>query len=267
MARRSPYRLILATALALILVMLPAGGILAAGDRVLVASHKSTIDISLTYEGDQIVFFGLNPDPEDDLVVKLVSQAKGEVLLSVKDRFGPVWMAMRQYRVSGAPLMYKIISRVPLNELMTPEQADKLGLGYASLERHLKVELVRGEPVAGERKRVVEALIRLKEAQGLYHVYSHPGRLQMMEGKLYSHYFSFPAAAGEGMYTAETYALRKGRVVGFGRTEVTIRKVGLQAWITEAAQRTPLWYGLGSVFLAALLGLAVGLIFKRGGNH
>ncbi|BEQ13938.1 hypothetical protein FAK_10040 [Desulfoferula mesophila] len=261
------YAGILTAVLALLLALPLRGDGHSAGNRVVMSSHKSTIDISLSYDGDRIVFFGLNPDPEAQLVVKLVSQVKPEVLLSVKDRFGPVWMAKRQYKVVGAPLMYKVISAVPLDKLMSPQQAEKLGLGYAALMDKVQIQLVRGEKVPGEEQKVRQALISLKEAQGLYHIYIRPDRLRTIERQLYMHHFSFPPTATEGVYVAETYALHNGRVVGYGRHQVTIQKVGLQAWLTQEARQEPLFYGIGAVLASCLAGLGVGLIFKRGGSH
>lgn len=267
MARMARYTCILAAALVVVLALPLRGAGHLAGSKVLMASHKSTIDISLSYDGDRIVFFGLNPDPEAQLIVKLTSRDKPEVLLSVKDRFGPVWMAKRQYKITGAPLMYKVISTVPLDELLSPKQAERLGLGYPALLEKSNIELVRGKSVAGEAKKVSDALISLREGQGLYHIYSDPKRLRVMEGRLYIHHFVFPPTATEGMYVAETYALKKGRLVGYGRHEVEIRKIGLQAWITKEAHLDPLWYGICAVLASCFAGLGVGLIFKRGGPH
>jgi uncharacterized protein (TIGR02186 family) len=267
MRRRLRYSGILAAVLALLFAVPLRGDGHSTGSRVLMSSHKSTIDISLSYDGDRIVFFGLNPDPQAQLVVKLVSQVKPEVLLSVKDRFGPVWMAKRQYRITGAPLMYKVISAVPLEKLMSPRQAADLGLGYAALLDKVQIKLVRGREAPGEVAKVRAALIALKEAQGLYHVYSQPDRLHTIERQLYFHHFSFPPTATEGVYLAETYALRDQRVVGYGHHEVTIQKVGLQAWLTQEARQEPLFYGIGAVLASCLAGLGVGLIFKRGESH
>lgn len=265
--RRGLQTAVLAAALAFVLALWPGDPARAGHGRVLMDSHKNSIDISLSYDGDSIVFFGLNPDPKAKLVIKLVSQAKDEVRLSVKDRFGPLWMARRQYRVSGAPVMYKIISDLPLDKVVPAKLAARLGLGYAALGQGLTVEQVRGGKIKDERPRLIKAFISLKEAQGLYHVHSQPGRLRLIEGRLYSHYFSFPPTAGEGVYLAETFAIKKGRLVGYGRHQVKIRKVGLQAWITLESRRNPLLYGIFSVLAALLAGLGVGLIFKRGGHH
>src|SRR4030066_429817 len=79
-----------------------------AKQKVVTAASKNLIEIGLSYRGDQIHFFGVNPVPGTDLIIKLTAEKDEEIQFSVKGRVGPFWMTVKQYDVTGAPVMYKI---------------------------------------------------------------------------------------------------------------------------------------------------------------
>ncbi len=253
------------------LILLTGGAALAvtpeARQTVITAASKNLVEIGLTYRGDQIHFFGVNPVPGADLIIRLTAQKDEEIKLSVKGRVGPFWMTVRQYDVTGAPFMYKIHASKPVAEIISPETALELEIGYAAVRNRMNMHLARGEAAPDDADKVFQGLLKIKERLNLYNIEEDPKRLEVTEGRLFNHYFRFPPAATEGSYQVETFAFQKGELVGYGKDVIEIKKVGLEHWLTHTSQNSPVFFGIIAVLVAMGAGLGVGMIFRKGGHH
>jgi len=236
-------------------------------EKVVTAASKNVIDIGLSYHGDQIHFFGVSPVKNCDLIIKLTAEKSEEVKLSVKGRVGPFWMAVKQYDVTDAPFMYKVHSTKPIDQIISPETAQQLDLGYGAVQKKMKLHLARGEAAPEDAELVFKGLVKIKEEANLYNIVSDPKRLEIAEGRLYKHYFRFPPAATEGRYVVESFAFVQGQLVGYGKDIIQIKKVGLEHWLTDISQNQPVFFGIMAVVIALGAGLLVGMIFKKGGHH
>jgi uncharacterized protein (TIGR02186 family) len=235
--------------------------------KVLTATSTNKIDIGLFYKGDRIHFFGVNPVPGSDLIIRLTAAKDEELKLSVKGRVGPFWMTVKQYAVTGLPFMYKIHASKPLGDIISAETANELELGFPALKKKMQMHLIRGEEAPEDANLVFNGFLKIKKDANLYNIEEGTERLEITEGKLFSHYFRFPPAATEGKYLVESFSFANGELVGYGKDEINIRKVGLEAWLTYAAQNYAVAYGIGAVLFAMAAGLLVGMIFKKGGHH
>jgi uncharacterized protein (TIGR02186 family) len=264
-------RRFLALALVLGLAAMAAGPALAitpeAQQKVITAASKNLIEIGLSYRGDQIHFFGVNPVPGSDLIIRLTAEKSEEVKLSVKGRVGPFWMTVKQYDVTGAPFMYKIHSSKPLDQIISQALAEELELGYNAVRSKMKMDLARGEAAPDDADKVFNGLIKIKEKANLYNIVEDPRRLEITEGRLFKHYFRFPAAATEGRYLVESFCFQNGELVGYGKDIIEIKKVGLESWLTRISQDQPVFFGIMAVLIAVGAGLLVGMIFRKGGHH
>ncbi|MDD2903006.1 MAG: TIGR02186 family protein [Syntrophales bacterium] len=257
--------------LALALAFLGAGVAAAvtpqAQKQVVTAASKNLIEIGLSYRGDQIYFFGVNPVPGSDLIIRLTAEKEEAIKFSVKGKVGPFWMTVKQYEVTGAPFIYKIHASKPLKEIVSPATAQELELGYAAIRHKMKMHLIRGEAAPEDADHVFKGMLKIKERANLYNIVEDPARLQVAEEKLFKHYFRFPAAATEGRYQVESFCFLKGQLVGYGKDVIQIKKVGLENWLTETSQNNPVFFGIMAVLIAMAAGLTVGFIFKKGGHH
>ena len=64
-----------------------------------------------------------------------------------------------------------------------------------------------------------------------------------------------------GLYTAETFAIQKGRVVTSAISRVEVRKLGFEGAIVEFADKQSFWYGLLAVSVSVLMGWIAGRLF------
>jgi uncharacterized protein (TIGR02186 family) len=238
-----------------------------AKQKVLTAASKNLIEIGVSYRGDQVHFFGVNPVPGTDLVIKLTAEKDEDIKLSVKGKVGPFWMTVKQYDVTGAPFMYKIHTGKPLNQIVSKETAEELELGYEAIRHKMKMHLARGEAAPDDAEKVFKGMIKIKEEANLYNIVEDPKRLEVAEGRLFKHYFRFPPAATEGRYLVESFCFDQGQLVGYGKDVVVIKKVGLEHWFTFTSQKHPIIFGIIAVVVAMAAGLGVGLIFRKGGHH
>jgi uncharacterized protein (TIGR02186 family) len=238
-----------------------------AQEKVVTAASKNLVEIGLSYKGDQIHFFGVSPIKDCDLIIRLTAEKSEEVKLSVKGRVGPFWMTVKQYDVTDAPFIYKLHSTKPVDQIVSPETAQELELGYVAVQKKMQMHLSRGDAAPDDADKVFKGLVKIKEDANLYNIVTDPKRLEITEGRLFKHYFRFPPAATEGRYVVESFAFVQGQLVGYGKDVIEIKKVGVEAWMTSVSQHHPLLFGLMAVFIAMAVGLLVGMIFKKGGHH
>ncbi len=238
-----------------------------AQQKVVTSASKNVVEIGLSYSGDRIFFFGVNPVPGSDVVIKLTAEKEEAVKLSMKGKVGPLWMTVKQYEVTGAPFIYKIHTNKSLDQIISKETAQELELGYDAVRYKMKMHLIRGESAPEDADVVWKGLLKIKERGNLYNIVEDPKRLEVAEGKLFKHYFRFPAAATEGRYLVESYCFQNGQLVGYGKDVIQIKKVGLENWLTQTSKNQALFYGIMAVLIALGAGLLVGVIFRKGGHH
>ncbi len=233
--------------------------------EIATVATKREVNIGLMYNGDHIYFVGDVPDPSVDVVVKLTSIENVPISVNRKGRVALLWMNVKQFTVTGLPLLYKIHSTRPIHQILSKDMALQLGIGYDVLKSQMQLQLVRGRPDRDDADVVFSGILRLKQEANLYNV--DEKRIEITGGKLFKHYFRFPPAAKEGTYRAESYIFRQGRLVGKGVDEVRIQKKGVEAAFTNLAYKHPVLYGGVALAVALGMGLLVGFVFKKGGGH
>jgi uncharacterized protein (TIGR02186 family) len=233
--------------------------------EIATVATKREVDIGLMYNGDYIYFVGNVPDPSADVIVKLTSTENMPISVNRKGRVALMWMNVKQFTVTGLPLLYKIHSTRPIHQIISKEMARQLGIGYDVLKDQMKLKMVRGQAESDDADIVFNGILRLKKEANLYNI--DEKRIEISGGKLFKHYFRFPPAAKEGIYRAESYIFKDGRLVAKGVDEVRIQKKGIEEAFTRLAYQQPVLYGVVALAVALGMGLLVGFIFKKGGGH
>jgi uncharacterized protein (TIGR02186 family) len=232
---------------------------------VATVTTKREVDIGLMYNGDFIYFFGSVPDASVDVIVKLTSTENVPLSVNRKGKVALMWMNVKQFTVEGLPLLYKIHSTRPIDEILSKNMQSELGIGYEVLKDQMHLKQVRGVPSPDDAETVFNGILKLKKESNLYNI--DEKRIEITGGKLFKHYFRFPPAAKEGTYRAESYIIKNGRLLGKGVDEVVIQKTGIEAAFTNMAFKHPAIYGAIALIVAVGMGLLVGFIFKKGGGH
>jgi hypothetical protein len=161
--------------------------------------------------------------------------------------------------------MYQVQASDRLDRILTPELTEELQIGYETIKKQLKFHIIKGTEEADDEETLFNGLLKIKQEAGLYSI-DDTGRIQIKEGRLFNHYFDFPSAAKPGIYNVDYFLIKDERVVGKASDTIHIKKVGLEAFVAEAAQSRPVLYGICAVVIALGAGLLVGFVFK-GGAH
>jgi len=226
---------------------------------------KHEIQISLTYKGDLVQFFGMSEDKDIDAVISVLRSPAEEIKINQAGRVGPFWMNTKQHVVKNVPFMYKINASRPLDQIMPKEELAKLEVGIDSIKEKIEIETIKGGFEQGDRDVIFDGLVRLKKDDDLYSV-DDEQKVVVKEGRLYRHEFEFPSATKEGSYIIDTYLVKDGKVVGRDRNAVSVEKVGIESLVVHWANGYPKLYGVCAVIIALGAGILVGTIFK-GGAH
>jgi len=78
---------------------------------------------------------------------------------------------------------------------------------------------------------------------------------------LYRARIFLPSSVQVGTYTAETFAVRNGRVVASALAHVEVKKLGMERAIARFAIHYAFFYGLVAVALSVAMGWVAGRLF------
>jgi uncharacterized protein (TIGR02186 family) len=228
-------------------------------------ASQSHFYIEPSYDGTTIVLFG-SVDRERlkgqafDIAVTLRGPIK-PVTIWKKDRRAGLWVNSQSLTFEGVPNFYAVLSTRPADQIAPLEERKAYEIGLDALTLPLKP----GDNVPAEATAPLEfqsALIRLKKAGRLF-VEDSQSTIEFFGDRLFRSRVFLPASAGQGVYRANFYVLRSGKVVGAASANIYLKKIGIEARLSSAATQHPWLYGVVAVLLAAAVGSGASLIFRR----
>ena len=81
------------------------------------------------------------------------------------------------------------------------------------------------------------------------------------EQVLYQARIALPSSVQTGSYTAETFAITRGRVVASAVARVEVQKQGFERFVADFARHQAFLYGLVAVALSIAMGWIAGRLF------
>lgn len=223
-----------------------------------VSQHK--VELQQGFTGTTLLLFGavLGPDgvQEDDpydIIVVLRGPSR-PIRLREKQRIGGIWMNADALDFRSAPSYFAVASNRPINQIVDDRTAAifEFGTDFIQLSPTGTID-------PAEQARFRAGLVDLREQQGLYK--QNFKGVQLREGVLYQARISLPSNVEVGTYTAETFAVRKGRVVASAIAEVEVEKVGFERLVEYGALDWGFIYGLIAVALSVAMGWIAGRLF------
>lgn len=250
---------------ALLLLALLAGALFAAPAHAQtrapdLATSVSEEEVAVTsdYRGARLTVFGVHwrrGRARSDVVVVLRGPSETQVVRR-KRRIAGLWINTDPVRFRGVPSFFALAATRPVGSFLDGRTVTSLGLDPGALAR------LEGEtPADTDSTSYRRALVRLKQAEGLYIVRPQP--LELEEDSAFKASFTIPANAPVGTYVVDVCLFRGGRLVQRRTDEVVIARIGIEKTIYGAAQDWPLLYGLGAVVLALGAGYAAAFAFRR----
>jgi len=234
----------------------------AAAEISLVANHDH-ITIDFFYHGSSVSARGL-VEPGTDVIIKIAGPEGKETLKQKGKTAGVLWMNVGTLHFEKTPNLYEIYSTRPIEQILTPEEAEREVIGYGALSKHLVLEPVTSPE---DREKWVGEFIRFKENSKLYGGSTGKIALEPKDGK--QEYYiktEWPFQAPPGDYTVTAYAVRDGKVIEKISKPVDVKQVGIVRTLSTMAKNNGALYGLLSIAMALGAGFGVGLVFRKGGG-
>ena len=223
---------------------------------------QHAIHVEQGFTGADLLLYGalLSPDGQPvaagyDIVV-VVEGPPRAVVVREKRQVAGIWVNAASSSFRSAPGFYAVASTRPIGGIVDARTASiyELGLDFLQLSPIGSID-------PGRQQRFSRGLVEHMRRMGLYH--EDPGAVRISNRVLYQARIVLPSSVPIGDYTAETFAIRKGRVVASGVTRIRVDKQGFARLIAERAQHAGLTYGLAAVALSVAMGWIAGRLFAR----
>lgn len=233
----------------------------AARDPILVPEvSQHEVQVRQGFRGTELLLFGAILTPEGsragqdyDIVVVLKGPTQS-IVLREKQRIAGIWVNAASTEFRSAPTFFAVASSRPIKKIVDEKTAAiyELGLPWLQLS-----------PIGAydpkEQARFSAGLVDLMKREGLYK--DDPAGVTVSEQVLYQARIALPSSVQTGTYTAETFAITKGRVVASAIARVEVKKQGFERAVAQFAQYNGFLYGLLAVALSVGMGFLAGRLF------
>lgn len=237
-------------------------GLSAQTDPVLVPEvSQHEVQVRQGFVGTELLLFGAILDPRGqraaesyDIVVVLKGPSKA-IRVREKRQIGGMWMNAEDTAFRSAPSYFAVASSRPIKDIVDDRTAAifEFGTDFIQLSPSGTID-------PEEQARFRDGLVDLRERLGLYK--QDFDGVKVREGVLYQARIDLPSNVQTGTYTAETFAVSRGRVIASAVAEVEVRKVGFERFIEVFAQYQSFLYGMTAIFLSVGMGWLAGRIFS-----
>ncbi len=243
--------------LALICLILLTG----ARDPILVPEiSQHEVQVRQGFRGTELLLFGAIMTPEGtragqdyDIVVVLKGPTQS-IVLREKQRIAGMWINAASTEFRSAPTFFAVASSRPIQQIVDDKTAAiyELGLPWLQLS-----------PIGAfdpkEQARFSAGLVDLMQREGLYK--EDPRGVKLSEQVLYQARIALPSSVQTGTYTAETFAVTRGRVITSAISKVEVKKLGFEKAVADYAEYNGFLYGLLAVLLSIAMGFLAGRLF------
>ncbi len=232
-----------------------------ARDPILVPEiSQHEVQVRQGFRGADLLLFGAILTPEGtragqdyDIVVVLKGPTRS-IVLREKQRIAGIWLNADETEFRSAPTFFAVASSRPIRQIVDDKTAAiyELGLPWLQLSPV-------GSYDPDDQTRFSAGLVDLMRRGGLY---SESSRGVSVNAQvLYQARIMLPSNVQTGTYTAETFAINRGRVVASAISRVEVQKQGFERFIELFAQNNGLLYGLVAVAISVAMGFLAGRLF------
>jgi hypothetical protein len=221
----------------------------------------ATVKIGAFFQGQAVTVSGAIPAGAQAVLEVMGSSA--EEPLMRKGRRGGLWMNVCEIMVHDAPSLYLVMSTT--KELLTAAEPSATW-GYQALKQRISFT---GSIEPAERQEFLGQFLQLKESEHFY--VTRPGALKVgaatggeipVKGS-----FTLPTITRPGAYKVCLSVIQDGKVTSNTCTELKVEMMGFPAFFASLAYQHGAAYGVLAVFIAIVVGFAMGFVFKGGGGH
>lgn len=233
----------------------------AARDPILVPEvSQHEVEVRQGFTGTELLLFGAILDPQGtragrdyDIVVVLKGPTQS-ITLREKQKHAGIWINAASAQFRSAPSFYAVASSRPLDQIVDARTAAiyELGLPFIQLSPIGTIDPDR-------QVRFAAGLAGVMADGRLYQ--EDPHGVTLNEQVLYQARIALPSNVQTGTYTAETFAVSKGRVVASAIARVQVEKRGFERAVADFARHYAFFYGLMAVAISIAMGWLAGRLF------
>ena len=231
-------------------------------EQVVAGLSSDAVAITASFDGSDILIYGavkretpIPPGASLEIIVTIEAPAQALTVWRKERRMG-IWLNAESVEIGAAPGFYAVATSGPLDRILDPEWDSRYRISLP-----LALRAFGGKLNVEDAVPYTEALIRLREANGLYRL--EEGSVKLVDQTLFRADISLPANLIEGDYKTRIFLLRDGEVVDVYRAPIEVRKVGLERWLYRLAFDQPLLYGLMSLAVAVAAGWGASAVFRK----
>lgn len=235
----------------------------AARDPILVPEvSQHEVQVRQGFTGTELLLFGAILDPtgaragsDYDIVVVLKGPTRS-ITVREKQRHAGIWINAASAQFRSAPSFYAVASSRPVEQIVDAKTAAiyELGLPFLQLSPIGTID-------PAQQVRFSSGLVGMMAQGSLYQ--EDPQGVKISEAVLYQARIHLPSSVETGNYTAETFAIRKGRVIASAVARVEVNKRGFDKVVADFSQEHSLAYGLFAVIVSVAMGWIAGRLFAR----
>ncbi|MCY1669696.1 TIGR02186 family protein [Novosphingobium sp. SL115] len=244
-----------------LLTLLACTLLLGARDPILVPEiSQHDVQVRQGFTGADLLLFGAILSPEGsraaqdyDIVVVLEGPVQS-IVLREKQKIAGMWINADSTEFRSAPSFFAVASSRPVAKIVDDKTAAiyELGLKWLQLSPIGVIE-------PAEQRRFSAGLVDLMRRQSLY---AEDERGVKISGQvLYQARIRLPSNVQTGTYTAETFAIRGGKVVTSAITRVDVSKQGFERFVAVQADENGWMYGLFAMLISVGMGWIAGRLF------
>lgn len=232
-----------------------------ARDPILVPEiSQHEVRVRQGFTGAELLLFGAILTPEgsraarDHDVVVVLKGPSQPIVLREKQKIAGIWINAASTEFRSAPSYFAVASSRPIRDIVDDKTAAiyELGLPWLQLSPSDTID-------PREQQRFAAGLVDLRARQGLFR--QAEGGVSVSEQVLYQARMALPSNVQVGTYTAETFAIFRGRVVASAISRVEVRKLGFEGMVADFAQDNGFLYGLLTIALSIFMGWLAGRVF------
>lgn len=237
----------------------------AARDPILVPEvSQHEVRVRQGFTGTELLLFGAILDPQGvrggqdyDIVVVLKGPTRS-ITVREKQKHAGIWINAASTQFRSAPTFYAVASSRPMDQIVDSKTAAiyELGLPFLQLSPIGTIE-------PAEQARFGAGLVAMMRGDELYQ--ENASGVRVSGQVLYQARIRLPSSVQTGTYTAETFAISRGRVIASATARVEVNKQGFEKAVADFAEHDSLLYGLFAVLLSVGMGWLAGRIFARDG--
>ena len=227
-----------------------------AKDNLVTDLSESTVEISSTFSGADILLFGAYDGQKNDDIIVVVSGQNGNIKVDRKEKKFGIWMITKSMKFTNIPKYYYIASNRKIKDITNTTEIKKRKLDFNSFE--LKNDKIDYNNLD---KKWYEALKRNMKKKQFWKI--EENSIKLNKNTLFRKTLSLPSNVSTGMYNVKILHYRKGNLISQEESKIKIDRTGISANIYNFAQNFSAIYGIIAVIIALFFGWLTNFIFRR----